>query len=166
MLIREAKDPTDTFEDLPFDFRHHRPKVVHAFPESWKLTPERRAELLARRKERADAEKLREKADGMVDGLKLIPGGNDIRDRERWLEAMKQEQNMLELHEQEKLEKPLSSEKQKLLRDREAAMKQMEKIEMKIDLSSRRLSKRAKYLQRMGPEGTNTQDNSDRELRL
>ena len=37
-LIAEATDPTkDTFEDIPFDFRHYKPPVVHHFPDTWKL---------------------------------------------------------------------------------------------------------------------------------
>lgn len=37
-LIAEATDPKkDSFEDIPFDFRHHKPKIVHHFPEEWKL---------------------------------------------------------------------------------------------------------------------------------
>src|ERR1700753_4360977 len=44
-LLKEAKNPKDTFEDVPFDFRHHKPKVQHEFPKEWIMTEERRAQL-------------------------------------------------------------------------------------------------------------------------
>lgn len=47
-LLKVARDPTDTFEDVPFDFRHHKPKPFHEFPEKWILTEERKKELGAR----------------------------------------------------------------------------------------------------------------------
>jgi Mitochondrial ribosomal subunit protein len=160
VLIKEAKDATDTFEDLPFDFRHHRPKPVHVFPEEWKLTPEKRAELLATRQARLEAERLREVDDAVVDGLTLIPGGTEMRDRELWVESMKEEQKVLALHDEEKLERPLEEEKLQRLRERESAFRQMEKVELKIDSTARRSSKRAKYLQRFAPKDDSEQANS------
>jgi hypothetical protein len=160
VLIKEAKDPADTFEDLPFDFRHHRPKPVYTFPDEWKLTPEKRAKLLATRTARLEAEKLREADNGVVDGLKLIPGGREMRDREAWMESMKEEQKLLALHDEQKLEKPLGEAELQKLREREAAIKQMEMVELKIDSTARRVSKRAKYLQRYGPEAVSRQDDS------
>jgi hypothetical protein len=160
VLIKEAKDPADTFEDLPFDFRHHRPKPVYTFPDEWKLTPERRAELIATRTARLEAEKTREADNQLVDGLKMIPGGREMRDREAWLAAMKEEQKLLTLHEEEKLEKPLNEEQLKKLRERDVAIKQMEKVELKIDSTARRVSKRAQYLQRYGPDAESVQENS------
>lgn len=46
-LLDEARDPKDTFEDVPLDFRHHRPKThtQHEFPKEWIMTEERRAQL-------------------------------------------------------------------------------------------------------------------------
>lgn len=35
-LIAESKQG-DMFQDIPFDFRHHKPTKVHVFPEGWKL---------------------------------------------------------------------------------------------------------------------------------
>ena len=35
-LIAEAKDKTETFEDVPLDFRHHKYKQKLEFPEAWK----------------------------------------------------------------------------------------------------------------------------------
>lgn len=160
VLIKEAKDPADTFEDLPFDFRHHRPKPVHVFPEEWKLTPEKRAELLAGRQARLEAEQLRESDDRVIDGLRLIPGGKEMRDRELWMESMKEEQKLLALHNEEQLERPLDEETLQQLRERESALKQMEKVELKIDSTARRSSKRAKYLQRFAPQDDSKQANS------
>jgi small subunit ribosomal protein S35 len=54
-LIHEAKDG-DSFADIPLDLRHHKPKVRHVFPESWKLTEERRNQLVADREQRRLAE--------------------------------------------------------------------------------------------------------------
>ncbi|KAI9893916.1 MAG: 37S ribosomal protein S24, mitochondrial [Vezdaea aestivalis] len=48
-LIVEAQDPVDKMTDIPFDFRHHKPRPHFEFPESWKLTPTRVLELQAQR---------------------------------------------------------------------------------------------------------------------
>ncbi|KAF3089295.1 37S ribosomal protein S24, mitochondrial [Orbilia oligospora] len=40
-LIIEAKDDTDTFEDVPFDFRHHKFKPQPSFPKEWRMTKEK-----------------------------------------------------------------------------------------------------------------------------
>ncbi|KAK6530928.1 37S ribosomal protein S24, mitochondrial [Arthrobotrys megalospora] len=40
-LIVEAKDDTDTFEDVPFDFRHHTYKAQPSFPKEWRMTKEK-----------------------------------------------------------------------------------------------------------------------------
>lgn len=37
-IVREAKDAKDTFEDIPLDFRHHKPKKIAQFPDSWKIS--------------------------------------------------------------------------------------------------------------------------------
>ena len=71
-LITEAKDGKDTFEDVPFDFRHHKPKPKYEFPESWKITPERKALLEAKRKAIADQEGNRLSSGKVVDGLKVV----------------------------------------------------------------------------------------------
>ena len=67
-LVAEAKDETETFADVPFDFRHHKPKRVAKFPEEWKLWPKRVQELATARQE---AQLL---GDGrtIVDGSKLV----------------------------------------------------------------------------------------------
>lgn len=71
-LLAEAKDPTDTFADVPFDFRHHKPKVRHEFPKEWILTEERKKYLAERRAERARLEDARRGNGALVDGKTVI----------------------------------------------------------------------------------------------
>lgn len=71
-LIAEAKDGKDTFEDVPFDFRHHKPKVRHEFPKEWVLTSERKAYLAFKR---AEAARLQDQKAGngeLIDGESVI----------------------------------------------------------------------------------------------
>ncbi|KAJ5109205.1 hypothetical protein N7456_005880 [Penicillium angulare] len=62
-LIKEAKTG-DAFADIPLDLRHHKPKFRPQFPDSWKMTDERRKQLAARREERYKAEKQRDIVNG------------------------------------------------------------------------------------------------------
>ena len=95
-LIREAKDGHDTFEDVPFDFRHHTPKVFHKFPENWIITPERRAQLLAKHKEASEAEKIRMETGRVIDGMLFIPGGPEQRRQETLIkEQIKRENDII-----------------------------------------------------------------------
>lgn len=71
-LLNEARDPSDTFEDIPVDFRHHNFKTRLQFPDGWKMTAERAKQLKDGRKTRALAERAREDADGIVDGIRQI----------------------------------------------------------------------------------------------
>lgn len=71
-LIAEAKDATDTFEDVPFDFRHHKEKVRHAFPQEWVLTEERKAYLEGKRAEKARLEDVRRGNGEVVDGRLVV----------------------------------------------------------------------------------------------
>ncbi|KAL2759063.1 hypothetical protein ACRALDRAFT_1080632 [Sodiomyces alcalophilus JCM 7366] len=50
-LIATAKDPSDTFEDIPLDTRHHKVQKKPKFPKEWRMTPERKQELAAVRKQ-------------------------------------------------------------------------------------------------------------------
>ncbi|KAJ6017549.1 hypothetical protein N7451_000928 [Penicillium sp. IBT 35674x] len=67
-LIKEAKTG-DSYADIPLDLRHHKPKIRPQFPDSWKMTDERRRQLAARREERYNAEKQRE---AIVDGNQIV----------------------------------------------------------------------------------------------
>ncbi|PHH76115.1 hypothetical protein CDD80_1783 [Ophiocordyceps camponoti-rufipedis] len=70
-LLAEARDPTDTFEDVPLDFRHTQTKSKPRFPAEWRMTEDRRRELDERWVEEAKAEKQRQKK-GIVDGKKVV----------------------------------------------------------------------------------------------
>lgn len=67
-LVKEAKEG-DAFKDVPLDLRHHKPKTRLQFPDSWKMTEERKKQIAARRAERKRQEM--EKA-GIVDGKVVV----------------------------------------------------------------------------------------------
>ncbi|KAF5000568.1 hypothetical protein FDECE_11195 [Fusarium decemcellulare] len=71
-LIAAAKDPKDTFEDIPLDTRHHKVQPKPRFPKEWRMSPERRKELDEYR-QRVAVEDLK-KAEGglLVDGTQVI----------------------------------------------------------------------------------------------
>ncbi|KAF2426473.1 hypothetical protein EJ08DRAFT_593660 [Tothia fuscella] len=72
-LLKTAKDAsTDNFEDVPADFRHHKPKPFHVFPERWKLTPERRKVLEEKRVKELQDEEAKRKDGSLVDGASVI----------------------------------------------------------------------------------------------
>ncbi|KAL8862590.1 MAG: hypothetical protein Q9178_001088 [Gyalolechia marmorata] len=71
-LMAEAQDPSDMFEDVPLDFRHHKSKPKIEFPEKWKLTEERRAQLEENQRQRELRETERETAGTLVDGTQVI----------------------------------------------------------------------------------------------
>ncbi|KAL1310567.1 hypothetical protein AAFC00_000846 [Neodothiora populina] len=78
-LITEAKDPKETFADLPFDFRHHKPKPKLQFPDEWLLTVERKKELEDKRAARAALEaKQAETVAGLIDGIQAIEFSRNI----------------------------------------------------------------------------------------
>jgi len=66
------QDPTDTFEDIPLDTRHHKVKVRHRFPKEWILTKERKAELAALRRQAYEIDKAKKEAGGLIDGIEKI----------------------------------------------------------------------------------------------
>ncbi|KAL8713922.1 MAG: hypothetical protein Q9220_002068 [cf. Caloplaca sp. 1 TL-2023] len=71
-LVAEAKDESDMFEDVPLDFRHHRFKPKVEFPEAWKMTTERRAQLEENWRQRALRDQEREEKGQLIEGPKLI----------------------------------------------------------------------------------------------
>ncbi|KAL8915585.1 MAG: hypothetical protein Q9171_000150 [Xanthocarpia ochracea] len=71
-LMAEARDPSDMFEDVPLDFRHHKSKPKIEFPEEWKLTEQRRAQLEENQRQRELRETEREKTGTLVDGVQII----------------------------------------------------------------------------------------------
>lgn len=74
-LIREAKEGEDMFEDVPLDFRHHKPKKFLEFPEQWKLDKEKRQRLGEERKQREVLEASKVKM-----GARLIEGREVVRE--------------------------------------------------------------------------------------
>ncbi|CAN8105744.1 unnamed protein product [Discula destructiva] len=71
-MLAEARDPTDTFEDVPLDLRHHKMKIKPKFPLEWRMSDNRMQQIHAYRQEakRLEDEK---RADGrMIDGLEVI----------------------------------------------------------------------------------------------
>ncbi|KAF2758348.1 hypothetical protein EJ05DRAFT_438197 [Pseudovirgaria hyperparasitica] len=71
-LVKEAREGQDSFADIPFDFRHHKPKPVYKFPNKWILTEERKAELTAKRKQSDEAEQARREGNKLIDGAALV----------------------------------------------------------------------------------------------
>ena len=72
-LIAESTDPdADTFADVPLDTRHHKPRIRHQFPESWNLTPERKAELEEARRVKMLEEGQRVEENMLVSGIEMI----------------------------------------------------------------------------------------------
>lgn len=71
-LIAAAKDPSDTFEDVPLDLRHHKSKQRPKFPKEWRLTDERRRQLDEHRSSIALAEASRQEQGLLVDGQKVV----------------------------------------------------------------------------------------------
>ncbi|KAL1989808.1 hypothetical protein VTN49DRAFT_7005 [Thermomyces lanuginosus] len=66
-LIKAAKEG-DSFADIPLDLRHHKPKQRIEFPESWKMTEERRRQLQAER----EARKREQEHAAIVDGKEVL----------------------------------------------------------------------------------------------
>lgn len=77
-LMTEAQDDTDTFEDVPLDFRHHKYKPKVEFPAKWRMTKDRKKQLDLDRKQRLLAERDREEKGQIADGVSAI---------ETWLKA-------------------------------------------------------------------------------
>ena len=92
-LIEEAKDETDTFEDVPLDFRHHKSKPTREFPEGWKLTKEKKVGLEEGRKLKLEQEREREVQGRLVEGVRVVEEAMKrlpVRDESRVLLAAQQ----------------------------------------------------------------------------
>ncbi|KAG6035063.1 hypothetical protein E4U41_006256 [Claviceps citrina] len=73
-LIAAARDPSDTFEDVPLDLRHHRVKQKPRFPTEWRMTAERRQQLDEHRRAAAVGDMERAEKGALVDGARAIEG--------------------------------------------------------------------------------------------
>ncbi|CAM1500908.1 Fc.00g100700.m01.CDS01 [Cosmosporella sp. VM-42] len=71
-MIASAKDPKDTFEDIPLDTRHHTFSNKPKFPKEWRLTDTRRKELAEIRQQAAIADVQKAEGGLLVDGTKAI----------------------------------------------------------------------------------------------
>ena len=71
-LVAEAKNPEDMYEDVPFDFRHHKFTTKLKYPDAWKMTPERKAELAQERDRKALEDGEREDAGQITAGVEII----------------------------------------------------------------------------------------------
>ncbi|KAK0701481.1 mitochondrial ribosomal subunit protein-domain-containing protein [Apiosordaria backusii] len=74
-LITAAQDPTDTFEDIPLDTRHHKFKNIPKYPKEWYMSEQRKNELLAQREESLKVDMKKRRAHDLIDGVKLIQQG-------------------------------------------------------------------------------------------
>jgi Mitochondrial ribosomal subunit protein len=144
VLLKEARDPADTFADVPFDFRHHRPKPVYTFPEEWKMTPERKAELVQARELAAAEAAVREKRSkeeqqqqqAELDGLMFTPDGARMREREKLkVGVLEREKNML-------ADPDLQKDQRVLLLERAQEREKLEQMLLVVDSRARRPSKR------------------------
>ncbi|PVI05091.1 hypothetical protein DM02DRAFT_555168 [Periconia macrospinosa] len=73
-LLAEAKDGKDTFADVPFDFRHHKPKPVYEFPKEWILTPERKKYLEEQREQSLLKDEQKKFSGKLIDGNSVVEG--------------------------------------------------------------------------------------------
>ncbi|KAH6655492.1 mitochondrial ribosomal subunit protein-domain-containing protein [Truncatella angustata] len=71
-LIAEAKDTTDTFEDVPLDTRHHQKVVKPKFPKEWYLTEARVQQLEDQRQNALLLDQSKEDAGSLVDGDEIV----------------------------------------------------------------------------------------------
>ncbi|KAK4665561.1 37S ribosomal protein S24, mitochondrial [Podospora pseudopauciseta] len=74
-LITAAKDPTDTFEDIPLDTRHHKFKSIPKYPKEWYMSNQRRQQLLAQRRESLKLDHNKRQNSQLIDGVKVIQQG-------------------------------------------------------------------------------------------
>ncbi|KAL2171572.1 hypothetical protein VTG60DRAFT_2405 [Thermothelomyces hinnuleus] len=71
-MITAAKDPTDMFEDIPLDTRHHTFKQQIKFPKEWYLTEERKKELYEQRKQALLLDERKRSEGSLIDGVETI----------------------------------------------------------------------------------------------
>ena len=83
-LIAEAKDTTDTFEDVPLDLRHTKKRKEFVFPPEWKITSEngRQAELEERRRTMLLEEGRKVEENKVVSGAAAIEEARQVKLRE------------------------------------------------------------------------------------
>ncbi|KAI8963775.1 mitochondrial ribosomal protein [Daldinia sp. FL1419] len=71
-LIARAKDPSDMFEDIPLDTRHHPIKTKPKFPREWRMSEERMKFLEDARQKSLLLDQTKEETGTLVDGKEKI----------------------------------------------------------------------------------------------
>ncbi|TRX97244.1 hypothetical protein FHL15_002038 [Xylaria flabelliformis] len=71
-LVAQAKDPTDMFEDVPLDTRHHTFKVKPKFPKEWRMTEERQRFLEDTRQKALLLDQAKEEEGTLVNGAEKV----------------------------------------------------------------------------------------------
>ncbi|KAI0885586.1 mitochondrial ribosomal protein [Annulohypoxylon maeteangense] len=71
-LVARAKDPSDMFEDIPLDTRHHRFKTKPKFPREWRMSEDRRKFLEDTRQKSLLLDQTKEEAGSLVNGKERI----------------------------------------------------------------------------------------------
>ena len=66
------QDPSDMFEDIPLDTRHHKFKQQIKFPKEWLLTEERKKELHEQRKQALLLDEAKRTEGSLIDGVETI----------------------------------------------------------------------------------------------
>ncbi|KAL2071582.1 hypothetical protein VTL71DRAFT_12817 [Oculimacula yallundae] len=74
-LLKEARDPADTFEDVPLDTRHHHFKSKPQFPKEWALTEARKKELQQYREAMLMKDQQGALMGHLIDGVQQIEEG-------------------------------------------------------------------------------------------
>ncbi|KAL2202893.1 hypothetical protein CC79DRAFT_1184660 [Sarocladium strictum] len=94
-LVTAAKDPKDTFEDIPLDTRHHSKKAKPKFPVHWLMTEDRKRALEGAWQQAMLEDGRRAQAGELVDGEQKI---------ESFLNQKLAEQQRLKLQEERQAE--------------------------------------------------------------
>ncbi|KAI1454470.1 mitochondrial ribosomal subunit protein-domain-containing protein [Annulohypoxylon moriforme] len=71
-LVARAKDPSDMFEDIPLDTRHHTFKTKPKFPKEWRMSENRRKFLEDTRQKSLLLDQAKEEAGSLIDGKERI----------------------------------------------------------------------------------------------
>ncbi|KAL7622924.1 37S ribosomal protein S24, mitochondrial [Parahypoxylon ruwenzoriense] len=71
-LVAQAKDPSDMFEDIPLDTRHHTFKIKPKFPKEWRMTEDRRKFLDDTRQKSLLTDKAKEETGALINGQEKI----------------------------------------------------------------------------------------------
>ncbi|KAK3937907.1 mitochondrial ribosomal subunit protein-domain-containing protein [Diplogelasinospora grovesii] len=71
-MIATAKDPTDMFEDVPLDTRHHTFKAKPKFPVEWRMTEERKKELENLRRQALLLDQAKQKEGTLISGVERV----------------------------------------------------------------------------------------------